>query len=241
MKVPCIPIYSSINQNRIEFLLSTYNNSAPVIFRYSIETGICISDILSLTVAEARQITAQGYVDAPPFFKNSSPYTITLDESTKIKLEELCINKSDQDFVFAFAEGQKPSRSGFQRMLQRAASSVMPEDADKITVFSLKKTFAFRQYQQNENIADTLKITGHKSPCRIKVFLGLTTEKNNISNSRTLLLENDYGKQLIEEIQKGLSDLEKELYNPIHPDSFFNETYNNLTAFANYLGIVKKK
>lgn len=242
MKVSCIPIYSVISQNLMESYLATFNDSAPVIFRYCIQTGISINDVLSLTVSDVKQILIQGYVVAPPFSKRTSSYTIALDDLTISELQKLCSDKTDDAPIFSFVEGKSPSLSGFQRMLRRVAELVMPEDAEKITIFSLKKTFVLRQYQQNEDITEILNITGYTAPCRLKAFLGLSTEKDeSLSNSRALLLENDYGKQLIANIKEGLDTLEKELYNPRNPDSFFQESYKNLTALANYIGSINRK
>ena len=170
MKVPCIPIYSVINQDLIENYLDAYNDSAPVIFRYCIQTGISIDDVLELTIANAKQIISAGCVTAPPFNKKTSAYDITLDKTTLLKLAVLCENKPDDAYVFSFTEGKKPTRSGFQRMLQRATEKVMSEEAEKITVYSLKKTFVFRNYQKNKDLTEILKITGYSSHAVFVLF-----------------------------------------------------------------------
>jgi len=241
MKVPCIPIYSLVEQNHHEIQFSTINPSAPSIFRYCILTGIDITVVLPLTTAEIKEILQQGYVDAPPFAKNTPPYRIELDYETTNRLNALCQGKEDTDYIFSFQKGTMPSRSGFQRMLQRAAAIIMPQDADLITIYSLKKTFAFRMYQKNDSIAETLHITGHQSPSRLQDFLGISSTSPGNATSRDNLLNANYGIHMINEIRSQLDDLERELYNPRNPDAFFREAEKNLSAFTKFLGIVSRK
>jgi len=237
MKITCIPIYSIVHQNQLEFQLSTMNKSAPALFRYCIITGIDLRDVLPLKVADVKTILANGYVDAPSFAKSTPPYRVDLDKETLKRLESVCEDKTDNDFAFSFNGYIAPSYSGMQRMLDRAVKAIMPDDAEHITIYSLKKTFAFRMFQKNDSWAETMRITGHQSPSRLQKFLGLSQSQPYAADSREKLLHNKYGSALIEQIKISLDNLDAELYNPHNPDSFYQSADKNLTAFADYLGI----
>lgn len=238
MKVHCIPIYSHVAESVIEFELNQISLCGAALFNYCIATGQNIDDALELKVGDVRnkdEITIYNYT------KYCDAYTVPFTSHTKDLLNRLCGDRPDSQYLFPSIYknmDQHMSRSGFVKQLAKALSAVNIDNADKITIYSLRKTHFLRIYQETNDIMQIRKITGHMSAARALEFIGLpvTGELENTEHSaRQILLNNDYGKILIRKIQEQLFSIEKELTNPLHSDQVYSDLYNELEAFSEYL------
>lgn len=242
MKTICTPIYSPVDQNRIEDYLRKTNPGVDVYFHYCILSGQQPVDALALKVSD---VIGKEYIDLPPISLNGKPYTIQLDSFTKNSFEQMCKRKESTDYLFSNTAPNRSapvplSRTCITQRIKDAAISVMgEEDAKHITLRSLQITHFLRIYQDTRDIGMITRLTGHSTAMATIKFLGLPSalegpERDECA-ARNILLQNEYGKSLIQNITRYLTVAEQQLDNPENSNGFYTDLYKNLSAFEDYL------
>jgi site-specific recombinase XerD len=157
---------------------STLRNE--LLFVLGINTGLRISDILSLKVADV--LTDKGVVDRLELRekKTKKKRTIALSKKT-CRLIERYIEQERPDVhyeasLFCSQKGGKAiSRQHAYDILNRAAKAV--GIAERIGTHSLRKTFGYFAYKQGIDLAMIQKLLNHSSQAETLRYIGITQEQ----------------------------------------------------------------
>lgn len=142
-----------------------------------LNTGLRISDTLALKVRDVRNkerlsITIQ---------KTGLRYDQRLNGRLRSELDFYTASFRPDDYVFQSQKGGQLSRSQAHRILSQAGKHV---GIERVSSHSIRKSYAYHNYQQNHDIAALMQILGHKTPAVTMRYIGLSTSDidTNIEN-----------------------------------------------------------
>ncbi len=152
-----------------ELLRSGYRNY--MLFLVGINTGLRISDILTLKVKDVRDQTH-----------------LTLKEKKTSKIKRLKItgiseelynyteNMDDEDYLFASQKGhnQPITRVQAYRILNNAAQKVGIRE--EIGTHTLRKTYGYHFYQKTKDVALLQELFNHSSPSVTLRYIGINQD-----------------------------------------------------------------
>lgn len=147
-----------------------------IMFMIGVYTGLRISDILPLRVAD---VTGSHLVLIEK--KTKKQKRIIMHPTLKKVINEYVTDKKRTDFLFPSRERtkagrEKPiSRRTALRILQDAAEEI--GYTERIGTHSLRKTFGFRHYQQYKDVAELQIIFNHDSQNETLRYIGVMSEK----------------------------------------------------------------
>lgn len=157
---------------------STLRNE--LLFVLGINTGLRISDILALNVADVRM--KKGIVDRLELreHKTKKKRTIALSKKTSKLIERYLHNErpdaSFEEPLFLSQKGGKAiSRQHAYDILNSAAKSV--GITERIGTHSLRKTFGYFAYKQGIDLAMIQKLLNHSSQTETLRYIGITQEQ----------------------------------------------------------------
>lgn len=157
-----------INRFKSELLKTGYRNY--MLFVIGINTGLRVSDILTLKVCDVKDkthivITEQKTGKAKRFLINSM-----LRESIDNYIEGM----GDNDYLFPSRKGDKPiTRVQAYRVLNEVANKL---GVDEIGTHTMRKTFGYFHYQQYHDIAILQDIFNHSAPSVTLRYIGITDD-----------------------------------------------------------------
>ena len=147
-----------------------------VLFKVGCYTGLRISDILGLKVADCQNrthvIIREQKTGKPKFFPLNERVRYTLyDYMDKQKL-------SGNDFIFCGRGGNKEvDRSQVYRFIVRACYELGIES--NVGTHTMRKTFGYHHYRQFNDIALLQEIFNHSSPDVTLRYIGVTQDEIN--------------------------------------------------------------
>jgi site-specific recombinase XerD len=151
-----------------------------LLFVLGINTGLRISDILALKVADV--LTNKGIVDRLELreHKTKKKRTIALSKKTSRLIERYLASErstaNDEDPLFRSQKGGKSiSRQHAYEILNDAARSV--GITERIGTHSLRKTFGYFAYKQGIDLAMIQKLLNHSSQTETLRYIGITQEQ----------------------------------------------------------------
>ena len=151
-----------------------------LLFVLGINTGLRISDILALQVADV--LTKKGVVDRLDLREKKTKKTRTIALNKKIcRLIERYLDTerpgaSDEEPLFLSQKGGKEiSRQHAYDLLNDAARSV--GITERIGTHSMRKTFGFFAYKQGIDLAMIQKLLNHSSQTETLRYIGITQEQ----------------------------------------------------------------
>jgi site-specific recombinase XerD len=157
---------------------STLRNK--LLFVLGINTGLRISDILSLTIADVA--TKKGIVDRLELREQKTKKKRTIALSKKAcRLIERYIEKErpnagfDEPLFRSQKGGKAISRQHAYEILNDAARSV--GIIERIGTHSLRKTFGYFAYKQGIDLAMIQKLLNHSSQTETLRYIGITQEQ----------------------------------------------------------------
>ncbi|PMC34558.1 site-specific integrase [Bacillus sp. UMB0899] len=157
---------------------STLRNE--LLFVLGINTGLRISDILALNVADVR--TKKGVVDRLELreHKTKKKRTIALNKKTAKLIERYLYNERpeasfDEPLFLSQKGGRAISRQHAYDILNNAARSV--GITERIGTHSLRKTFGYFAYKQGIDLAMIQKLLNHSSQTETLRYIGITQEQ----------------------------------------------------------------
>lgn len=140
------------------------------LFLFGINTGLRVSDILQLKVADIKNkdhvIILEGKTDKKRFVHIKS---IQTDINAYIK------GMDDNDCLFPSRKGGKPiTEIQAYRSLVKAGEMV---DLMHIGTHTMRKTFGFHHYKKNKDVATLQEIFNHSAPSITRRYIGITQEE----------------------------------------------------------------
>lgn len=228
----CAPIPSRTVEDKIENHLKNGSLTYAALFRFCIVTGILINKALELKVSDLKENDEiKPFFIVENFSYNISEYKVALDEHTFVLLNQICYDKADEEYVFTAKDGISPlPRATFQKRLKQVAEQC---GLSNITPKSLKKTHILHIYK-TYGIKRAAYVAGFPSVGVVFEYLGLQDNENpGSSYDRKVLLADDYGKKLIDEIIEYLNKVKIKMYDVNNPDAYYLNLSNDLVKIKN--------
>lgn len=149
-----------------------------IMFLLGINTGLRISDLLSIKVKDIRRkkkiVVKEG--------KTEKPRTIHLNNIYD-ELDNYIKTLKYTEWLFPSRKGDKPiTRIQAYRQLNKAARMVDIEDG--IGTHTMRKTFGYWYYKQTKDVAKLQLILNHSHPEITLRYIGITDEEieNSLAN-----------------------------------------------------------
>lgn len=184
-KQPANPIKKTEEVYDIQDYLKSKNYRDYMLFILGIGTGYRAGDLVKLKVRNVKEALDVGYFvimegkkenSKSIREKNRKPRKAVIIKKLRKRLEEYIANKNDYEYMF-------PSRKKKSGHIQvKRVSEILKEAGEHfnmkgISAHSMRKTYAYNIYTQNENDLLAVKeILGHSSIEETKVYLGLDRE-----------------------------------------------------------------
>lgn len=140
-------------------------------FFMGINSGLRISDILSLRVSEVKAATHLKVREK----KTGNIRRILITNTLRNEIEKYCHYLNDSDYLFPSRKGDKPiSRVQAWNILNAAARDAGIQDS--IGTHSMRKTFGYHFYQKHKDLALLQQIFGHSSQSVTIRYIGITDD-----------------------------------------------------------------
>lgn len=225
--------------------LRKYGDKYYIMFEIGIGTGMQLLDILKMHIGDIRdkdEIVA--YIGV-----HKIPVTMKITDELKAIIAEYVKDKSDEDVLVAGFEKAKTvvSREQVYRVFKSAGREV---GLSSIGAQTMRKTFAWRHFVQNNDIAYLQNLFSHATPSITYRFIGekpnleivfkKQTAKEN-SLSRALLFKDGNGEKRINEVIKVLEEVKAGLNDPANPDIYYGQVDTLLKEIEFLLENYKKE
>lgn len=141
-----------------------------ILFLFGINTGLRISDILSLKIKDVKK----PYINIRET-KTSKEKRINLPPELKRELARFIEEKEDYEYLFKSRKGiNRPiTRSTAYRILKDAAHHVK---LDSIGTHSMRKTFGYHFYKSYKDVALLQDIFNHSAPSVTLRYIGINQD-----------------------------------------------------------------
>lgn len=139
-----------------------------LLFVMGINTGLRISDIIPLRVADVRGKTHVILTEK----KTGKTKKFPLNNAVQEVLNPYIANMNDDEFLFK-------SRQGGSHITRQQAYGIINQACravgitDKIGTHTLRKTFGYHHYNQNKDVALLQKIFNHSAPSVTLRYIGI--------------------------------------------------------------------
>ena len=173
------PIRDKKNIIKIENYLIKVNKSYALIFILGINTGLRISDILSLRVSDVKNKIDVNIKEKKTGKLKRFPLNIKLQKLLYEYLNEY-ENQNDANLLFIGNRGSRINRSTVYRFINKAVD-VLNINVGAVGTHTMRKTFGYHHYKMFNDIALLQKILNHSSPSITLRYIGITQEE--IDNS----------------------------------------------------------
>ena len=185
MKRPARPITTTEKVLDMQDYLKYYNYRNYVLFLVGVTTGYRAGDLVKLKVRDIKEaIRRKEFTILEGKKKNSKnireknrkPRSVELIPGVEKILKEYIKDKKDYEYIFQ-------SRKGTNKHIGvQAVSNILKKAGEyfglhDITAHSMRKTYAYRIYEENDHDLLAIKeMLGHSSIEETKVYLGLDRE-----------------------------------------------------------------
>ena len=141
-----------------------------LLFSMGINTGLRISDLLSLKVEDVR-----GKNEYVLKEKKTGKSKRILLHAVRKDIEDYARFKSDKEYLFASRKGIGPiTRVQAYRILNEAAKDC---ELDEIGTHTLRKSFGYHFYKANQNVVMLQQLFNHSSPAITLRYIGITQDE----------------------------------------------------------------
>lgn len=163
------PIRKKADIEKIKSVLIEKNYRDYLFFEVGINTGLRISDILKLKVADIR---GKYYIELKEQ-KTGKLKKFRMNSVLRSELENYIMTKNDDNFVFESlrTSGNPLERTRAYRILNQAAKTAKLKI--KMGTHTMRKTFGFHFYQQTKDIALLQVLFNHSSPSVTLRYIGI--------------------------------------------------------------------
>lgn len=133
-----------------------------------INTGLRISDLLQLTVADTSNshiVINEGKTGKVKRFK--------INANLRKLLDDYIVGMDQDDYLFPSRKGGHIGRVQAYRILNNAAEQI---GLDDIGTHTLRKTFGYHHYRQNKDVALLQELFSHSSPSITLRYIGINQD-----------------------------------------------------------------
>jgi integrase len=165
------PIRSLKDLAAMKDYLRNRNYRDYIMFRIGCNTALRVSDLLALTVGQARNLDyITGHAE-----KTGRAFRLLLTKTLKKEIADYTKGMKDDDPMF-------PSRIGGKaitpvqawRILNSAAKALGLPD---VGTHTMRKTFGYHFYRKTKDIALVQYVLGHSSPSNTRYYIGITDDE----------------------------------------------------------------
>ena len=221
------PIKDEETLKAFKSALRKYGDKYYIMFEIGIGTGMQLLDILKMHIRDIKGkdelVALIGVHKVPVTFKFS-------DELKEI-IASYVKDKDDDDVLVTGFEKSKTvvSREQVYRVFKNAGSEV---GISSIGAQTMRKTFAWRYFKENGDIAYLQTLFSHATPSITYRFIGekpnleIVFKKNSAkenSISRALLYKDGNGAKRLNAIMTTLEEVKQGLDNPANPDIYYGQ------------------
>ena len=159
-----------IEEVKNELLKNGYRDF--LLFVAGINTGLRISDLLSLKVADVKDKTHIEIREA----KTGKNKRFFLNPTLKSCFDNYIQNKRPDEYIFSSRKGSNRPLGRIQayRIINNAVKQV--GICDKIGTHTLRKTFGYWHYQQFKDVAVLQNIFNHSAPSVTLRYIGINAD-----------------------------------------------------------------
>lgn len=175
MKQTVEPIRDKLQIKQVEEYLKNKSSRNRLLFVLGTNSGLRISDILSLNVSDVRDKTHIVINEQ----KTGKFKKFPINDKLKKLIQEFIKDKEDNAPLFLSQKQSRLDRSQVYRMLNKACKAV--GITANIGTHSMRKTFGYHHYKQFKDIAMLQMIFNHTNPVVTLRYIGIVQDE--IDNS----------------------------------------------------------
>lgn len=167
------PIRSKKQINAIKGYLKNKNLRDYLLFVLGINSGLRISDLLTLKIGDVKEIDRITIREK----KTGKPKDFPLADTCKKAIQEYLADiKEDNGWLFKSRKGESPiTRIQAYRIINKAARAVGIKDA--IGTHTLRKTFGYWAHKNGADITKIQKLLNHSTPEITLAYIGITKDE----------------------------------------------------------------
>lgn len=160
-----------LDQFKKELLKISYRDY--MMFVIGINTGLRISDLLSLKVEDVRARTHIIITEQ----KTGKYKRFLINDMLRMEINKYIDGMRQEEYLFKSRKGNKPiTRVQAYRILNKVAAKL---GIDEVGSHTLRKTFSYFHYQQYKDIAILQSILNHSSPSVTLRYIGINQDIND--------------------------------------------------------------
>lgn len=164
------PIRDKEKLNELKVLLKKQSARNGFLLTFGINTGLRISDILPLKVADVRDKSHLVITEK----KTGKPKRFKINQALRDSIQSYTAGLEDEDFLFTSEKRPKPiTRVRAYQILNGTARKV---GLSEIGTHTLRKTFGYHFYQRTRDIATLQMIFNHSHPAITLKYIGITQD-----------------------------------------------------------------
>ena len=165
------PIRDKAKIEIVKQILKRNGHRDYLLFLIGINSGLRISDILKLKVADVKD---KKYIELIEQ-KTGKYKRFPITKSFKKELEDFIVGKNYEEWLFTSSKGKKPiSRIQAYRIICKAC--VCAGITSHVGTHTLRKTFGYHFYQENKDIALLQCIFNHSAPNVTLRYIGINQD-----------------------------------------------------------------
>ena len=168
------PVRSVKDLEKIKNLLKLKKRDY-LLFCLGINTGLRISDILNLNVADVLNKDCITIIEK----KTKKRKKIALNETLQKLIKEFLSSKQKNGALFKTRFNNRLDRVQAYRIIKKACNKINKDLV--VGTHTLRKTFAYHHYKQFKDIALLQKILNHSSPAITLRYIGIEQEEIDFS------------------------------------------------------------
>ena len=168
------PVRSVKDLEKIKNLLKLKKRDY-LLFCFGINTGLRISNILNLNVAD---VLNKDYITIIEK-KTKKRKKIALNETLQKLIKEFLSSKQKNGALFKTRFNNRLDRVQAYRIIKKACNKINKDLV--VGTHTLRKTFAYHHYKQFKDIALLQKILNHSSPAITLRYIGIEQEEIDFS------------------------------------------------------------
>ncbi|WP_103110646.1 site-specific integrase [Brevibacillus reuszeri] len=164
------PIRDKEKLEALKGLLKKQSARNGFLLTFGINTGLRISDILPLKVADVKNKTHLVITEK----KTGKPKRFKINQTLREAIQSYITGLDDDDFLFASEKRPKPiTRVRAYQILNGSARKI---GLSEIGTHSLRKSFGYHFYQRTRDIATLQLIFNHSHPAITLKYIGITQD-----------------------------------------------------------------
>lgn len=169
------PIRDKKRIRKVERILAKRNQRDLLLFVMGTNTGLRVSDILSLNVMDVKN---RDFIDIIEK-KTGKRKRFPINDKIKNLIQVYTVDKKTNEPLFKTIYHNRMDRTYAYRIVNRACKKAGMEE--RVGTHTMRKTFGYHHYQKFKDVALLQKIFNHYSPSVTLRYIGIDQEEINNS------------------------------------------------------------